>query len=158
MPRAIKQKKTQEGFTLIEIMVVLVILGALAVISVPVYSNYVRRAKISEAISNVEAFATAARIWRMENGTWPSRDNLAPSDDNKKVVNVTEKYFTIAFSTVSGNLVLTANADTTYFDTSGSFQYTLTTDYKGTWADSSSSSNKLLSLYAPYLLPKSTTY
>ncbi len=104
MPRVIKQKKTQEGFTLIEIMVVLVILGALAVISVPVYSNYVRRAKISEAISNVEAFATAARIFRMEKGYWPAKDTLtggAAGNTATKVVDVVENYFNIDWTTPS---------------------------------------------------------
>ncbi|MEW5803978.1 MAG: prepilin-type N-terminal cleavage/methylation domain-containing protein [bacterium] len=152
MSRAIIQPKTQEGFTLIEIMVVLVILGALAVISVPVYSNYVRRAKISEAITNVDAYATAIRIWKMENGTWPSKQNL--TEGSSKVVDVNEKYFTIAWNgstSSTSNLVINITADTKNFDTSGSFTYTMTPEYKGTWSDSQQT-NGLLSLYAPYLL------
>lgn len=156
MPRAIKQKKTQEGFTLIEIMVVLVILGALAVISVPVYSNYVRRAKISEAISNVEAFATASRIYRMEKGYWPRRSDLTTG--TTKVVDVDENYFNISWTDPSQNtnntaslqMIITSNK----FDATGSFKYTLDANYKGVWSDTT---GDLLKTYAPYLVPSTTT-
>lgn len=157
MPRVIKQKETQQGFTLIEIMVVLVILGALAVISVPVYSNYVRRAKVSEAISNVEAFANAIRIYRMERGVWPpTKDSLGTG--NNRVVNVTENYFTIRWPSSpapTGNFVLTMNP-TNNFDSSSTtmaFTYTITPDYVCTWDDSPSSSTGLLHTYASYLFP-----
>jgi prepilin-type N-terminal cleavage/methylation domain-containing protein len=157
MPRVIKQRKTQEGFTLIEIMVVLVILGALAVISVPVYSNYVRRAKISEAISNVDAFATASRIYRMEKGYWPRKSDLTQGTYTK-VVDVDENYFSITWSDPSTStnstsplqIIITSNK----FDASGAFKYTLDTNYKGTWSDTTGA---LLQTYAPYLVPSTTT-
>jgi len=159
MSRAINKIKTQEGFTLIELMVVLVILGILAVISVPVYSNYVRRAKISEAISNVGAFATAARIYRMENGYWPTKDTLSPTtttttSNNSKVVDVDETYFIISFTGAgSTNLNTTTPlsiiaTNSSSFDVPGSFRYDLDSNYRGQWRDIS---GNLLHTYAAYL-------
>ena len=150
MPIAIKQRKTQEGFTLIEIMVVLVILGALAVISVPVYSNYVRRAKITEAISNVEAYATAARIYRMEKGWWPATQAVLNAGDFK-VVDVDDNYFKIEWNNAGQTNATTSleiKVTNKNFDVPGSFKYTLDTNYKGQWLDVT---GKLLSTYAPYI-------
>lgn len=51
---------TYKGFTLIELMIVVVIIAILAVIALPSYQNYVTRAKIKEAQSNLVALSLAA--------------------------------------------------------------------------------------------------
>lgn len=158
MLRTLKRKNAQSGFTLIEIMVVLVILGALAIISVPVYSNYVNRAKINEAISNVDALSTAIRIYKMENGTWPTKDDLTADNATAgtlKVVDVNETYFSIGWtkpSNPSSSLLmqLTAKPES---GLTGTITYNITAEYKGTWGQDSS---KLLTKYASYLLKASS--
>ena len=49
-------KSTQQGFTLIELMIVVAIIGILAAIALPAYQDYTVRAKISEAIVAGSAF------------------------------------------------------------------------------------------------------
>ncbi len=134
--------KNKEGVTLIEVMVVLVILGVLAAISVPVYSNYVRKAKVNEAISNIGAIANAMRIYRMEKGAWPtySTDAIA----NLKV-NVAQYYFAIAWADAANSgVTITATAAST-FDETGSIVYAINSNYQGTW------SGNLVTAYADYL-------
>lgn len=53
-------KKSQKGFTLIELMIVIVIIGILAAIATPAYRNYIARAQVSEALLALEDLRTDA--------------------------------------------------------------------------------------------------
>ena len=58
----------KEGFTLIELMIVVAIIGILAAIAIPAFVNYVKRSKTSEAGSNLKAmFQGAAAYYEQEN-------------------------------------------------------------------------------------------
>ena len=52
-------KKTQQGFTLIELMIVVAIIAILAAIAIPQYQNYVNRSAVSRAIGETAAYKTA---------------------------------------------------------------------------------------------------
>jgi len=55
-------KQVQKGFTLIELMIVIAIIGILAAIAVPQYATYTKRAKFSEVVMAVTQFKTPAEI------------------------------------------------------------------------------------------------
>ena len=69
------QKKNREkGFTLIEIMVVIVIIGLMAgIVSVNVMS-YLDKAKVTRAKADIDSFRTGLKLYRLDNGTYPSND------------------------------------------------------------------------------------
>lgn len=72
-------KRDQRGFTLMELMIVIVIIGVLAAIGVPAYKNYVSDAKNSACEANKRAIETAAGMYYMETG-----DDLEPGYDTSK--------------------------------------------------------------------------
>jgi type IV pilus assembly protein PilA len=64
-------KRTQQAFTLIELMIVVAIVGILAAIAVPAYQTYAIRAKISEALAAAGACTTSIADYLANNATLP---------------------------------------------------------------------------------------
>ena len=70
-------KKVQQGFTLIELMIVVAIIGILAAIAIPAYSDYTIRAQVSEGL-NLSAGAKAATTeFYQDRGGWPANNEQA---------------------------------------------------------------------------------
>jgi type IV pilus assembly protein PilA len=70
-------RKQQQGFTLIELMIVVAIIGILAAIAIPAYQDYTIRAKVSEGVSAAAAARTAvAESWN-STGAFPASNDDA---------------------------------------------------------------------------------
>jgi prepilin-type N-terminal cleavage/methylation domain-containing protein len=62
--------KAEKGFTLVELMIVVVIVGILAGVSIPMYSRSAERARISEAVGALGSIRSAMRIYYAEHRTY----------------------------------------------------------------------------------------
>jgi general secretion pathway protein G len=67
-------KNKQQGFTLLEVMVVIVILGILASMVVPNLIGSQERANMQKAVSDVTALETSLSLYKMDNYNYPSTD------------------------------------------------------------------------------------
>ncbi|HGG9586348.1 TPA: pilin [Neisseria meningitidis] len=67
----------QKGFTLIELMIVIAIVGILAAVALPAYQDYTARAQVSEAILLAEGQKSAVTEYYLNHGIWPGDNNSA---------------------------------------------------------------------------------
>lgn len=79
-------KTIQKGFTLIELMIVVAIIGILAAIAIPAYQDYTQRAQVGEAMTLVSAAKTAIAEFAQTNGSYPDAAALTEQNLNAAVV------------------------------------------------------------------------
>lgn len=70
-------KAIQKGFTLIELMIVIAIVGILAAVALPAYQDYTARAQMSEALTLAEGQKSAVVEYYSDNGTFPKTNASA---------------------------------------------------------------------------------
>lgn len=64
-------KKVQQGFTLIELMIVVAIIGILAAVALPAYNDYTTRAQVSEAVELLGGLKGPLAAYGYEQSSWP---------------------------------------------------------------------------------------
>jgi type IV pilus assembly protein PilA len=65
-------KSAQKGFTLIELMIVVAIIGILAAIAIPAYSDYTKRAKVTELVTAASACKASVSEYFQAQGAYPT--------------------------------------------------------------------------------------
>lgn len=70
-------KQVQKGFTLIELMIVVAIIGILAAIAIPAYQDYTIRAQVSEGLSLSGGAKAAVSEFFQDRGAWPTNNEEA---------------------------------------------------------------------------------
>ena len=146
-----QQKKDQAGFTLIELMIVVAIIGILAEIAIPQYQSYVARSQVSEAVSIVAPAKLAVAEFVNEMGKVPdATDNISYS------VTTTGAYVaSVGVAAATGLITVTMKASTAGVNANiGGKTLQLTPSYTAgqgsvTWLCRTGASNGIDGAYLP---------
>lgn len=99
-------KKAQQGFTLIELMIVIAIIGILAAVALPAYQDYTTRAKVSEGIGLAAAAKTAVAEHYMAKGSLPlteaSAGYTSPTTKYVSGIDITSGLITVTYTADAG--------------------------------------------------------
>lgn len=119
MKRAWNYYKSKKGFTLIELIVVVIIVGVLAAIALPQYTGFVERARCTEAVNAIGAIKTGEQTIRIETGAYVSCVDAAAITTNLGItVDVTNwTYATVA--TAGTSVAITATRTSANGGTAG---------------------------------------
>jgi len=121
-------QRTQQGFTLIELMIVVAIIGILAAIAIPAYKTYITKSRFTEVLSASNPYQTAISVCILSNGGNAAAialcDNTAanialgsgvPADDATATKNVTSVAVTAATAVVTATGTAAAGGYTSIF-------------------------------------------
>src|SRR5690606_25423727 len=79
---AFRMRKMQQGFTLIELMIVVAIIGILAALAIPAYQDYTIRARVAEGVNLAAAARTAVAEYLISQGDFPESNDQAGLEDD----------------------------------------------------------------------------
>lgn len=136
-------KIIQKGFTLIELMIVIAIIGILAIIALPKYQDFSGRAQVTEAINLAEGQKAAVMEYYINKGTWPANNGEAGIADKDKI---TGNYVASVEVSAQGVITATMKNEGVSNDVAGKTLTLTPTPKDGsfTWACAGTLNSKLL--------------
>ena len=99
-------KAVQKGFTLIELMIVIAIIGILAAIAIPAYQNYTIRSQVTEGLSLADGWKTSISEFYAQHGTFPAGSDSLGSATSIAVAGASTGKYVGSISVVAGGEIV----------------------------------------------------
>ncbi|MBR9876639.1 MAG: pilin [Vibrionaceae bacterium] len=135
-----KQKK-QQGFTLIELMIVVAVIGVLAAIAIPQYQNYVAKSELGAGLATITSVRTNVEDYIVTNGSFPDGKTAGQLPADLGAIN--PKNADISFDDSTKNILLTFKATGNSPDINGA-KIALNRASGGAWTCKANPAAKLL--------------
>ena len=105
--------KKQNGFTLIELMIVVAIIGVLSAVAIPAYKNYVTKSELASAAATLKALVTQTELHIQEKNAFPTTlSSIGSSESAAQTLGLMESNQTSKDDFLNGNLKLTFASQT----------------------------------------------
>ncbi|OCH60629.1 prepilin-type N-terminal cleavage/methylation domain-containing protein [Aliivibrio fischeri] len=149
-----KKRQGQKGFTLIELMIVVAVIGVLSAIAIPQYQKYVAKAEVASALATLSGLKTNVEAHTVEYGTFPAAktENDLGAPIGMKLGTITFKGQGTGASGASGtiNFEFATSASNSVSSLISGKNFELTRNTAGTWTCKASGNNAVTA----DLLPK----
>ena len=133
----ISLKKRSQGFTIVELLIVIVVIGILALLVITTYSGIQAKARNSKRQTDIQSLQTQLEAFFSQNGYYPSLTNMKSLDKNALIdpSNPTQSNQLVSTPTAKSYSYQVTQSDGTTScesDDTTCAKYTLTADYEGT--------------------------
>jgi len=132
--------KKQQGFTLIELMIVVAIIGILAAIAIPAYQDYTIRAQVSEGLNLAAGSKTAVTEFYQDTGGWPADNSTAGVEAAANIngkyttqVAISDDTITVTFGADANTNIAGATLTLSAADNVGAVEWSCTAGFANKW-------------------------